>query len=108
LKDRAAWEECLENYQKVLDRMKAAALAWQLQQEQDMNAVCDICNDGEVSVINQILFCESCNVAVHQMCYSYKAVPAGDWFCRVCRYFNRHKVRRPHTEAEGLMEKALS
>jgi hypothetical protein len=27
----------MENYQKVLDRNKAAALAWQLQQEQDMD-----------------------------------------------------------------------
>jgi len=32
-----AREECMENYQKVLDRNKAAALAWQLQQEQDMD-----------------------------------------------------------------------
>ncbi len=37
-----------ERYMIALDRNKAAALAWQLQQEQDMDmdAVCDIHNDG--------------------------------------------------------------
>eukprot|EP00536_Pseudo-nitzschia_multiseries_P012617 jgi/Psemu1/244729/estExt_Genewise1.C_4920019 len=58
-----------------------------------MDAVCSICQDGDVTPENQILFCESCNVAVHQQCYgkSYhmecvglSEVPEGDWFCVEC------------------------
>ncbi|OEU08460.1 hypothetical protein FRACYDRAFT_196416, partial [Fragilariopsis cylindrus CCMP1102] len=40
-----------------------------------MNAVCSICNDGEVTPDNQILFCEACNVAVHQICYGVEKIP---------------------------------
>jgi len=107
-KIRAIRDECLDRYNKVMERKKAAVLAWQMQQEQDMDAVCDICNDGEVSVNNQILFCESCNVAVHQVCYGIESVPVGDWFCRVCRFFNRHEIRRSRAESEGLVAKTLS
>jgi hypothetical protein len=70
-------------------RRKELDQAWQDQLEQDMNAVCSICNDGEVTPENQILFCEACNVAVHQNCYGVVKVPDGDYYCLACRYFKR-------------------
>ena len=33
---------------------------------------------------NPILYCEGCDVAVHQLCHGVKRVPTGDWFCRAC------------------------
>jgi hypothetical protein len=45
----------------------------------------------EITVDNQILFCEACNVAVHQKCYGIDAVPDGDYFCKACRFFQRDK-----------------
>jgi len=83
----------LKEYDAVLERRREADLAWQAQLEQDMDAVCDICGDGEVTVDNQILFCEACNVAVHQKCYGIDSVPAGDYFCLACRFFNRDKMK---------------
>lgn len=41
--------------------------------------VCDICLDGEVYENNEILFCDSCDVAVHQLCYGVKTIPEGAW-----------------------------
>lgn len=35
-------------------------------QEEDMETNCAVCQDGEVGVMQQIVFCEYCNVAVHQ------------------------------------------
>ena len=57
-----------------------------------MNAVCSICNDGDVTSDNQIIFCDACNVAVHQMCYGIDEVPEGDYFCFACRHFKRDKI----------------
>lgn len=34
----------------------------------DQDAECCICNDGEVSNVNQIIFCDMCNIPVHQVC----------------------------------------
>jgi hypothetical protein len=82
-------ELALKDYETLMIRKKEEAAAWQHQLEQDMDAVCDICNDGEVSQKNQILFCESCNVAVHQGCYGIDSIPAGDYFCHACRYYGR-------------------
>ena len=78
---------------KMLDRRKELDTAWQKQLEQDMDAVCEICADGEVTPDNQILFCEACNVAVHQMCYGIDKVPEGDYYCMACRHLGRDKRR---------------
>mmetsp|Transcript_10257 Transcript_10257/g.15658 ORF Transcript_10257/g.15658 Transcript_10257/m.15658 type:complete len:1785 (+) Transcript_10257:91-5445(+) len=89
--NRAMEREILNDYQKVLERRREMDLAFQKQRDQDMDAVCDICKDGEVTPDNQILFCEACNVAVHQYCYGIEKVPEGDYYCIACRYFGRDR-----------------
>ncbi|KAF0756590.1 hypothetical protein AaE_004575 [Aphanomyces astaci] len=46
---------------------------------------CQVCGDDESSETDPILFCDGCNVAVHQHCYGVRVIPPHDWFCDVRR-----------------------
>ena len=84
-------EKRVTEYQAVQRRLEEAELAWQAQLDQDMDAVCDVCFDGEVTLDNQIIFCDACNVAVHQKCYGIDQIPSGNYFCHTCTYFEIDK-----------------
>jgi rubredoxin len=45
---------------------------------------CRVCGDGKSLSSNLILYCDGCDIPVHQACYDVVNVPDGDWFCRRC------------------------
>ncbi|KAL6055014.1 Protein Jade-1 [Balamuthia mandrillaris] len=45
---------------------------------------CCICNDGDHSEKNLIVFCDGCDMAVHQACYGVPTLPSGAWYCDKC------------------------
>ncbi|CAD8142523.1 unnamed protein product [Paramecium octaurelia] len=51
------------------------------------DALCQVCNDGDYTDDNLIVFCSKCNISVHQKCYLIEIIPNEDWICDVCQTF---------------------
>ncbi|KAI1334033.1 origin recognition complex subunit 4 C-terminus-domain-containing protein [Xylariaceae sp. FL0016] len=52
--------------------------------ESEDDEVCAICSKPDSEPPNEIIFCEVCDMAVHQECYNVPSIPEGDWICRDC------------------------
>lgn len=46
--------------------------------------VCAICFKPDSKPPNEILFCDSCDIAIHQKCCGVSKIPKGDWLCKAC------------------------
>ncbi|XDB51085.1 hypothetical protein AB1E18_004639 [Capra hircus] len=76
-------------FEFLMDRFEKASHCEKQKQGQqqcliDEDAVCCVCMDGECQDSNAILFCDMCNLAVHQECYGVPYIPEGQWLCRHC------------------------
>merc|ERR1712216_102421 len=46
---------------------------------------CHCCHDDTVYDSDAIIYCDKCDVGVHQSCYGVQEIPKGQWFCDPCR-----------------------
>lgn len=53
-------------------------------EEDEDEEVCSLCRKPDSKPPNEILFCDGCDMAVHQKCYNVPTIPEGDWLCRTC------------------------
>eukprot|EP01138_Halocafeteria_seosinensis_P005093 gb/GECG01005207.1/.p1 GENE.gb/GECG01005207.1/~~gb/GECG01005207.1/.p1 ORF type:complete len:2339 (+),score=229.37 gb/GECG01005207.1/:1-7017(+) len=70
--------------------------------DSDEDAVCQVCFDGICADDNAIVFCDLCDLAVHQRCYGVKSIPAPSepWFCDLCSFI---LSKRPDISPKSLL-----
>ncbi|KAJ0008602.1 hypothetical protein NQD34_016017 [Periophthalmus magnuspinnatus] len=84
--DEASMERVLEELERRCHENMAVAVETQegLGIEFDEDVVCDVCRSPDGEENNEMVFCDKCNICVHQACYGIQKVPTGSWLCRIC------------------------
>uniref|UniRef100_A0A4X2KCX2 Jade family PHD finger 2 n=1 Tax=Vombatus ursinus TaxID=29139 RepID=A0A4X2KCX2_VOMUR len=84
--DEMTMERVLEELETVCHQNMNMAIETEegLGIEYDEDVVCDVCRSPEGEDGNEMVFCDKCNVCVHQACYGILKVPTGSWLCRTC------------------------
>jgi origin recognition complex subunit 4 len=95
--------------QKEPEDGPAKAAAEEEEEEDDDDEVCALCNRPDSKAGNQILFCDGCDLAVHQKCYGVPRIPRGDWLCKDCSQAPSSATEnglkaKDHTTSEATIE----
>uniref|UniRef100_A0A3P8W3L9 Protein Jade-1 n=1 Tax=Cynoglossus semilaevis TaxID=244447 RepID=A0A3P8W3L9_CYNSE len=69
---------CYENMTHAMETEEGLGI------EYDEDVVCDVCQSPDGEDNNEMVFCDKCNICVHQACYGIQKVPTGSWLCRIC------------------------
>lgn len=68
-----------------LEKMKMASRRDDASSPEESEDRCSLCNEAYPEDGNEMIFCDGCQVCVHQLCYGVDTVPDGEWYCYSCR-----------------------
>uniref|UniRef100_A0A8C8VQF8 Protein Jade-1 n=1 Tax=Pelusios castaneus TaxID=367368 RepID=A0A8C8VQF8_9SAUR len=71
-------QRCYDNMNHAIENEEGLGI------EYDEDVVCDVCQSPDGEDGNEMVFCDKCNICVHQACYGILKVPEGSWLCRTC------------------------
>nr|XP_046220629.1 protein Jade-1-like isoform X2 [Oncorhynchus gorbuscha] len=84
--DETTMERAMEEFERrCYDRMRhPVATEEGFGMEYDEDVVCDVCRSPDGEDNNEMVFCDKCNICVHQGCYGILKVPKGSRLCQTC------------------------
>eukprot|EP01128_Nolandella_sp_AFSM9_P004415 TRINITY_DN1978_c0_g1_i2.p1 TRINITY_DN1978_c0_g1~~TRINITY_DN1978_c0_g1_i2.p1 ORF type:complete len:858 (+),score=164.17 TRINITY_DN1978_c0_g1_i2:68-2575(+) len=101
LQDNTRHQLNLTYFERVMDRLEKEAFlhaertSQMIALEGDIDdhefieeSDCCVCQEGLSEDTNQIIFCDGCDIAVHQCCYGVSVIPEGEWYCDLCKSNN--------------------
>jgi hypothetical protein len=72
--------------------------------EFDENVICDVCRSPDSEEANEMVFCDNCNICVHQACYGITTIPSGEFE----HYIHLIKLFYAITETENYRTMVVS
>ncbi|XP_042325624.1 LOW QUALITY PROTEIN: protein Jade-1 [Sceloporus undulatus] len=89
-------QRCYDNMNHAIETEEGLGI------EYDEDVVCDVCQSPDGEDGNEMVFCDKCNICVHQACYGILKSPEGSCLCRTCALVFQPKCLLCPRKAEAM------
>ena len=93
------------SYSSIIKRLTEGVLPKENVAAEENLCECCVCFATDPNILTPIVYCDKCNVGIHQSCYGIKHIPEKEYLCDLCKVKEKNVKCALCFQSNGAMKK---